>query len=109
MRLPVSSQGAGRPLVLLHAFPLSSAMWADQRDGLSDVATVITPDLRGFGQAPLGAEEPSIDLLAADLAETLAALDLRGVVLGGLGLVKLLGRNVAFGRERAEAFDGATR
>jgi pimeloyl-ACP methyl ester carboxylesterase len=73
-------------VVLVHAFPLSSAMWADQRDGLSDVATVITPDLRGFGQTPLGDDDPSIDLLAADLAETLADLDLRGVVLGGLSL-----------------------
>jgi pimeloyl-ACP methyl ester carboxylesterase len=86
MKLAASSQGTGRPLVLLHAFPLSSAMWADQRDGLSDVATVITPDLRGFGQTPLGDQEPSIDLLAADLAETLAELDLRNVVLGGLSL-----------------------
>lgn len=86
MKLAVSSQGSGRPLVLLHAFPLSSSMFADQRDGLSDIATVITPDLRGFGQTPLGEDEPSIDLLAADLAETLTALDLHGVVLGGLSL-----------------------
>jgi pimeloyl-ACP methyl ester carboxylesterase len=86
MKLAVHTQGAGRPLVLLHAFPLSSAMWADQADGLSDAAMVITPDLRGFGQTPLGEDEPSMDLLAADLAETLADLDVRGVVLGGLSL-----------------------
>ena len=86
MRLAASMQGTGRPLVLLHAFPMSSAMWADQRDGLSDVATVITPDLRGFGQTPLGDDPPSIDLLAADLAETLIDLELHGVVLGGLSL-----------------------
>ena len=86
MRLAATTQGVGRPLVLLHAFPLSSAMWADQRDGLSDVATVITPDLRGCGATPLGEDEPSIDLLAADLAETLAELDLHDVVLGGLSL-----------------------
>ena len=86
MKLAVSTQGTGPPLVLLHAFPLSSAMWADQRDGLSDVATVITPDFRGFGATPLGEDEPSLDLLAADLAETLADLDLHGVVLGGLSL-----------------------
>ena len=86
MKLAVSTQGTGPPLVLLHAFPLSSAMWADQRDGLSDVATVITPDFRGFGATPLGEDEPSLDLLAADLAETLADLDLNGVVLGGLSL-----------------------
>jgi pimeloyl-ACP methyl ester carboxylesterase len=86
MKLAASTQGTGRPLVLLHAFPLSSAMWTDQRDGLSDAATVITPDFRGFGQTPLGEDEPSIDVLADDLAETLADLDLHDVVLGGLSL-----------------------
>ena len=86
MRLAVTQEGAGRPLVLLHAFPLSAAMWAAQREGLADVATVVTPDLRGFGDSPLGEDEPSIDRVAADVAETLAGLELSGVVLGGLSL-----------------------
>lgn len=106
MRLATNTQGTGRPLVLLHAFPLSAAMWADQRDGLSDTATVITPDLRGFGATPLGADEPSIDLLAADLAETLAGLDLRDVVLGGLslgGYVLLAALRLPDVRERVSA------
>ena len=36
--LNVREQGSGLPLVLLHAFPLHSAMWLEARGGLSDVA-----------------------------------------------------------------------
>ena len=41
--------GSGVPLVLLHAFPLTSAMWSAQVAALSGRARVVTPDLRGFG------------------------------------------------------------
>lgn len=82
--------GVGRPLVLLHAFPLSSAMWLDQREGLSARARVITPDQRGFGGSPLGpssaTDAPSLDACADDLADLLDALGLGQVVLGGLSM-----------------------
>lgn len=78
--------GSGRPVVLLHAFPLSSAMWIDQRNGLSDVARVITPDLRGFGGSQLGYDEPSLDHVADDVAAMLDGLGLDRVVLGGLSM-----------------------
>lgn len=79
-------RGRGVPLVLLHAFPLSSAMWLPQREGLSDKCRVITPDLRGFGGSRLGEEEPSIDTMADDVA---ALMDARGIdraVIGGLSM-----------------------
>ncbi|MGX9885417.1 alpha/beta fold hydrolase [Streptomyces sp. NPDC002276] len=65
------------PVVLLHALPLSSAMWQEQAAALRARGhTVITPDQRGFGTAPLGTAEPSLDTVAADLAEL---LDERGI------------------------------
>lgn len=39
-------------IVLLHAFPMSSAMWEPQLAALKDYS-VLTPDLRGFGATPL--------------------------------------------------------
>lgn len=78
--------GTGPPLVLLHAFPLSSAMWSAQREGLADAARVVTPDLRGFGGSALGDDEPSVDAMADDVAALLDALGLDGVVLGGLSM-----------------------
>src|SRR2546421_2520023 len=84
--LYVRESGTGVPLVLLHAFPLNSAMWLSQREGLVDDCRVITPDLRGFGGTPLGVDEPSLDVLADDIARLLESNDLDQVVLGGLSM-----------------------
>jgi pimeloyl-ACP methyl ester carboxylesterase len=78
--------GSGRAVVLLHAFPLSSAMWLSQREALSPTCRVVTPDLRGFGGSPLGDDEPSLDAVADDVAALLDTLDLDRVVLGGLSM-----------------------
>jgi pimeloyl-ACP methyl ester carboxylesterase len=75
------------PVVLLHAFPLSAAMWAAQRDALAgDGRQVLTPDQRGFGGRPLGDEVPSLDVVADDVAGLLDAAGLDRVVLGGLSM-----------------------
>ena len=71
------------PVVLLHAFPLSSAMWDAQRSALPDL---VTPDLRGFGAAPLGHDEPSLDRCADDVVALLDRLGHDRVVLGGLSM-----------------------
>lgn len=86
MELNTRETGAGTPLVLLHAFPLSSAMWLEQRNGLADCARVITPDLRGFGGSTLGADEPSLAEMADDVAAMLDKLGHDRVVLGGLSM-----------------------
>jgi len=78
--------GTGRALVLLHAFPLSSAMWLAQREVLGPLCRVVTPDQRGFGGSPLGDDEPSLDRCADDLAALLDRLGLDRVVLGGLSM-----------------------
>lgn len=78
--------GDGVPLVLLHAFPLNSAMWLGQRESLGDVCRVITPDLRGFGGSTLGADAPSLDVMADDVVRLLDNLELERVVLGGLSM-----------------------
>lgn len=81
-----ADRGAGPPLVLLHAFPLSSEMWRPQLDALSDAARVIAPDLPGFGaSAPLPGM--TIEDVADVVAESLAALGVsEPVVLGGLSM-----------------------
>jgi pimeloyl-ACP methyl ester carboxylesterase len=88
VQLHVREAGEGVPLVLLHAFPLSSAMWLHQRETLSSVCLVVTPDLRGFGGSPLpeDGEAPSMDVMADDVATTIKALGLDDVVLVGLSI-----------------------
>ena len=78
--------GSGLPLVLLHAFPLSSAMWLEQREILGARCRVITPDQRGFGGSPLGDDEPSLTHCADDVLALLDRLELDRVVLGGLSM-----------------------
>lgn len=89
-RLSVREAGSGTPLVLLHAFPLSSRMWQGQLDELpgsdGSAARVIAVDLRGFGGTDLGRDEPSIDLLADDVALLLDRAGLDRAVVGGLSM-----------------------
>ncbi|GAB3276473.1 alpha/beta fold hydrolase [Actinocorallia lasiicapitis] len=86
MQLYARDVGDGTPLVLLHAFPLSSAMWLAQREQLSNRFRVITPDLRGFGGSVLGSEEPSVEAMADDVANLLRQKGIAKAVIGGLSL-----------------------
>ncbi len=90
MEIAYTRVGSGVPLVLLHAFPLSSEMWAAQRGGLSREADVITVDQRGFGEsaAPDAVADvpPDLAVVAQDLAVLLDRLELSDVVLGGLSM-----------------------
>lgn len=79
--------GSGRPVVLLHAFPLHREIFAEQLAALAGRARVITPDLRGFGASPgPGDEPPSIDVLADDVVALLDRLGIDSCILGGLSL-----------------------
>ncbi|MCG5220965.1 alpha/beta fold hydrolase [Streptosporangium soli] len=83
MHLYSRSTGSGVPVVLLHAFPLSSAMWLAQREGLAGSCRVITPDLRGFGGSLLDDEPPSMDAMADDVAGLLDSEGIERAVIGG--------------------------
>jgi 3-oxoadipate enol-lactonase len=79
--------GAGRPLVLLHAYPLSREMWRPQIDALSKDFRVLAPDLPGFGGTAGFVDEPSVDGMAVAVAEFLDALSItEPVALGGLSM-----------------------
>jgi pimeloyl-ACP methyl ester carboxylesterase len=69
------------PLVLLHAFPLDHRMWAE--GDVSEHVELLTPDQRGFGGTPLGADEPDLSHVAADVIEL---LDGRRALVGGCSM-----------------------
>jgi pimeloyl-ACP methyl ester carboxylesterase len=78
--------GTGAPVVLLHAFPLSRAMWQADAARLASMARVVLPDLPGFGGSPRLAH-PSITGMAAALAALLDVLKIQEpVILGGLSM-----------------------
>jgi pimeloyl-ACP methyl ester carboxylesterase len=83
IHLEVEDHGTGVPVVLLHGFPLSSAMWDPLRPALAEVARVVTPDLRGFGGSDKPAAGYGMTELADDVAALAGALGLERLVLGG--------------------------
>src|SRR3954470_21496659 len=87
MSLAHDDVGQGRPVVLLHAFPLSRAMWLPQRDAVSRHGRLLLPDLPGFGDSPLLDGTPSVEGMADAVARWLDEVGVREkVVLGGLSM-----------------------
>ncbi len=80
--------GTGPVLLLIHAFPLSGAMWDAQIASLSRTHRVIVPDLRGFGASPVVAGTSNLDQYADDLAGLLDHLGLAAemAAIGGLSM-----------------------
>ena len=79
--------GSGRPVVLIHGWPLSGASWSEQVGALSDAGyRVIAYDRRGFGQSDKPSKGFDYDTLADDLDGVLDELDLTDVTLVGFSM-----------------------
>jgi pimeloyl-ACP methyl ester carboxylesterase len=79
--------GSGRPVVLIHGWPLSGASWEKQILALLAAGhRVITYDRRGFGRSSQPAFGYHYDTFAADLDALLTTLDLEDVVLAGFSM-----------------------
>ena len=89
-RLWYEERGAGKPVVLIHGWCMSSAVWGLQMDGLSRSQRVIAIDLPGHGQSDATAEGFSLAGCAADLAGMFENLDLRDVLLVGWSLGSMI-------------------
>jgi haloacetate dehalogenase len=50
--------GAGPPLLLLHGFPQTHAMWHRIAPALAEHCTVVCADLRGYGDSGKPASDP---------------------------------------------------
>lgn len=93
--------GEGKPLVLLHAFPLSADQWLPQLHRVPKGWRFIAPDLRGFRGAGPAFEDPglgnlSIDDYADDVIQLMIHLEVERAVVCGVSM----GGYVAFGMLR---------
>src|SRR5919202_472158 len=79
-------EGPEDSVVLLHAFPLNSRMWAPQMEALAGRRHVVAPDYPGFGKSPRPPAQPDMRYYAEQVGELLAKLELNRVVLGGLSM-----------------------
>lgn len=79
--------GDGRPVVLIHGWPLSGASWSDQVPALQEAGyRVVAYDRRGFGASDKPTSGYSYDGLAEDLKGLIEALDLHDVTLVGFSM-----------------------
>src|SRR5215211_5975150 len=63
--------GAGQPVLLLHGYPQTHAIWHRVALRLADKFTVICPDLRGYGDSA----KPSSDERHESYSKRVIALD----------------------------------
>lgn len=81
------SGGTGRPVVLIHGWPMSAQMWTEQVGPLSDAGyRVVAYDRRGFGRSDKPADGYDYDTLADDLHGVLTEHDLTDVTLVGFSM-----------------------
>jgi non-heme chloroperoxidase len=79
--------GSGRPIVLVHGYPLDGNSWERQeRDLLAAGYRVITYDRRGFGRSSQPTVGYDYDTFAADLNAVLEHLGVEDIVLGGFSM-----------------------
>jgi non-heme chloroperoxidase len=79
--------GSGRPVVLIHGWPVNSDMWEKQATFLAEHGLrVITYDRRGFGRSEQPWDGYDYDTFAEDLDSLLDTLDLRDAVLVGFSM-----------------------
>jgi non-heme chloroperoxidase len=99
--------GAGKPVVLIHGYPLSGASWEKQIPGLLDADfRVITYDRRGFGQSSKPTSGYNYDTFAEDLQRLVSHLGLRafslvGFSMGGGEVARYIGRFGSKGIDKA--------
>src|SRR5215813_5440883 len=87
IELYYEDHGKGKPVVLIHGWPLSGASWEKQVPALLESGhRVVTYDRRGFGRSSQPALGYDYDTLSADLDKLLVKLDLRDVTLVGFSM-----------------------
>jgi pimeloyl-ACP methyl ester carboxylesterase len=104
-KLYVKDWGRGRPVILLHGWPLSADSWDDQAVAIADAGfRTIAYDRRGFGRSEQPWEGYNYDTLADDLAAVIdetGATDaaILGFSMGGGEVARYMsrhgGKNVA--------------
>ena len=79
--------GSGKPIILIHGYPLSGASWEKQMPLLLNAGyRVITYDRRGFGKSSQPTEGYNYDTFAADLQQLITQLKLQDVTLVGFSM-----------------------
>ena len=105
--LYVKDWGTGRPVILMHGWPLSADSWDDQAVAIADGGMrAIAYDRRGFGRSSQPWSGYDYDTLADDLADVMKACDAKdaaivGFSMGGGEVARYLSRHKGAGVKQA--------
>lgn len=87
IELYYEDHGSGKPVVLIHGYPLSGASWEKQVPVLLHAGyRVITYDRRGFGKSSQPTDGYNYDTFAKDLRTLITNLKLKDVTLVGFSM-----------------------
>lgn len=87
VRLHITDAGEGRPIVLIHGWPLSDEMFEYQyNDLVNNNFRVIGITLRGFGKSDKPYCAYDYDTHVADIKKVLKKLEIKDAVLGGFSM-----------------------
>lgn len=87
VKLYVKDYGNGKPVILIHGWPLSNEMWEYQIQALvENDFRVIAYDRRGFGKSSQPWNGYSYDVLADDLKAIIDHLKLKDITLVGFSM-----------------------
>jgi non-heme chloroperoxidase len=112
IELYYEDHGSGKPVVLIHGYPLSGASWEKQVAFLLNAGyRVITYDRRGFGQSSQPTSGYNYDTFAADLQKLITQLKLRdftliGFSMGGGEIARYFGKFGGKGTSKAVIIGG---
>lgn len=104
--------GFGKPIVLIHGYPLSGASWEKQVSPLVNAGhRVITYDRRGFGKSSQPTTGYNYDTFAEDLRKLIAHLKLQdfalvGFSMGGGEIARYFGKYGSAGVSKAVIISG---
>jgi non-heme chloroperoxidase len=112
IELYYEDHGSGKPIVLIHGYPLSGASWEKQVPVLLDASyRVITYDRRGFGKSSQPTTGYNYDTFAEDLHRLITQLKLNdftlvGFSMGGGEVARYLGKYGSKGVSKAVIISG---
>ncbi len=86
-KLYVKDWGSGRPVILIHGWPLSADSWDDQAMAIANAGyRAIAYDRRGFGRSSQPWTGYDYDTLADDLAAVIEQTEARDAVIVGFSM-----------------------
>ena len=87
VELYYEDHGSGKPIVLIHGYPLNGASWEKQLPVLLNAGyRVITYDRRGFGKSSQPTAGYNYDTFAEDLNKLVTHIKLRDFTLAGFSM-----------------------